>query len=474
MRRELISEADVDRAVAPGAHGPHPARRVRPGRHQPVRVHRARRDQLPGAPGVGAARRPASPSRCSSRECCLLPLDPRRHRTVAVVGTHADVNYTDWYSGSLPYACTVRDGLAETFGSRPDPVRRGRRPDRPAAGRPLPVRRRRRRAPESTRVSRVRRVRLGQRRGHPALDRQRDVPAGNDRRRRRLPARGELDRARPSGRCGRCSGSTSARTARWRCGRTARPATPTRARSPPSSELGPRAARFTVEKLVDGAADAADVAAAADAVVRGDRQPPAGQRPGDRGPDRPQARRPPTTACCARSTRPTTNTALVLVSSYPYAVGWADAHLPAVLWMSHGGQELGPCAGRRADRRGRPGRPAHPDLVPQRLRAAGHPRLRHHHQRRHLPVLPRHPALPVRARPVVHHVRVLQPGHVAALRRRRGHRDGDRVGHQHRPADRHRGGAALHPPAAVPGQAAAAPAARLREDRAASRASRGW
>jgi beta-glucosidase len=35
------------------------------------------------------------------------------------------------------------------------------------------------------------------------------------------------------------------------------------------------------------------------------------------------------------------STALVLVSSYPYAVSWAEVNLPAVLWTSHGGQELG-------------------------------------------------------------------------------------------------------------------------------------
>ncbi|MFC1421065.1 glycoside hydrolase family 3 C-terminal domain-containing protein [Streptacidiphilus cavernicola] len=34
-------------------------------------------------------------------------------------------------------------------------------------------------------------------------------------------------------------------------------------------------------------------------------------------------------------------TVLVLMSSYPYAVDWADAHLPAVVWTSHGGQETG-------------------------------------------------------------------------------------------------------------------------------------
>ena len=32
---------------------------------------------------------------------------------------------------------------------------------------------------------------------------------------------------------------------------------------------------------------------------------------------------------------------LVVVSSHPYAVDWADKHLPAVVWTSHGGQETG-------------------------------------------------------------------------------------------------------------------------------------
>jgi beta-glucosidase len=34
-------------------------------------------------------------------------------------------------------------------------------------------------------------------------------------------------------------------------------------------------------------------------------------------------------------------TVLVVTSSYPYAIGWADDHVPAILWSSHGGQEFG-------------------------------------------------------------------------------------------------------------------------------------
>ena len=87
-------------------------------------------------------------------------------------------------------------------------------------------------------------------------------------------------------------------------------------------------------------------------------------------------------------------TVVVVQSSYPYAISWAQDHVPAILWSSHGGQEFGHAladvlfgvvapAGRltqtwyasAADRR-----PA---------------RLRHHRGRRDVPVLPRHAALPV-------------------------------------------------------------------------------
>ena len=34
-------------------------------------------------------------------------------------------------------------------------------------------------------------------------------------------------------------------------------------------------------------------------------------------------------------------TALVVMSSYPFALDWAHEHLPAVVWMSHGGQDSG-------------------------------------------------------------------------------------------------------------------------------------
>jgi beta-glucosidase len=42
----------------------------------------------------------------------LLPLDPAAAGRIAVIGTHAGVLFEDWYSGTLPYAVTPHDGIA--------------------------------------------------------------------------------------------------------------------------------------------------------------------------------------------------------------------------------------------------------------------------------------------------------------------------------------------------------------------------
>ncbi|MEN2984566.1 MAG: glycoside hydrolase family 3 C-terminal domain-containing protein [Dictyoglomaceae bacterium] len=35
------------------------------------------------------------------------------------------------------------------------------------------------------------------------------------------------------------------------------------------------------------------------------------------------------------------NVVLLVISSYPYAITWAKEHIPAIIWSSHGGQEMG-------------------------------------------------------------------------------------------------------------------------------------
>ncbi|AXK35774.1 beta-glucosidase [Streptomyces armeniacus] len=45
-----------------------------------------------------------------------LPLDPGRVRKLAVVGPLADTLYTDWYSGTMPYEVTPREGIVRRLG----------------------------------------------------------------------------------------------------------------------------------------------------------------------------------------------------------------------------------------------------------------------------------------------------------------------------------------------------------------------
>ncbi|MCM4076258.1 glycoside hydrolase family 3 protein [Paractinoplanes hotanensis] len=325
MRRELIKEEDVDRAVRRAL-----TTRVRLGEFDPAG------ENPYGKIGAGVVNSPAhrelarEAARASitllKSECCLLPLDPARHRTVAVVGTHADRVFTDWYSGSLAYAVTVRDGLSEAV----ETVVHAEGVDRIA-------------------------LRLGGL--YLAADadgiRLTVEPAafdvfdwGNNVVTLRSTLNGRFLRA-ADGRIAADSPGPSAWVVTEMFTLGQRPDGSTTVHTHAGKEaitaqlgLGPRAARFALETLVDGAADAADLAATADAVVV-----VIGNHPlvnGRETEDRTDLQLPPTQERLVREVHAANReTALVLVSSYPYAIGWADAHLPAVLWMSHGGQELG-------------------------------------------------------------------------------------------------------------------------------------
>ncbi|WP_309110756.1 glycoside hydrolase family 3 C-terminal domain-containing protein [Saccharothrix sp.] len=242
------------------------------------------------------------------RDNFLLPLRPGAK--LAVVGTHADVVFQDWYSGTLPYAQTVLSGLSE-YG----PVSYAEGVDRVALraadGRYLGVR-------DGV-------VGLGERAGFDLFDwgdgvwtlrdavtakylgvsedgelvAQADTPGGWDVR--------ELFEPRAQ------DGGVVLRNA----------------------VQGTETEVFTVEPVVDGIAAAAEVAAEADAavVVVGNDPHINGRETQDRaGLGLPQAEL--VRAVLAANPR----TVLVVVSSYPYAL---DVDVPAVVWTAHGGQEQG-------------------------------------------------------------------------------------------------------------------------------------
>jgi beta-glucosidase len=332
LRRGLIQEEDVDRAIRRAL-----TLRIRLGEFDPHDANpyaEVTSDVINCPQHQQLAREAARESiTLLKAECCLLPLDPARHRTVAVVGPHAGVNYRDWYSGSLPYTVTVRDGLAEVFGT--DRVLYAEGVDRIA-------------------------LRLGDHYLAADADGVRLVDEvasfdvfdwGNGVVTLRSTLNRQFLRAD-----GTRLAADSAGPSEWVVhemfrldqrpdGTVALRAHASAGNPDPGSvtaqlELGPRAARFHVETLVDGAADAADVAASADAVLV-----VAGNHPlvnGRETEDRTDLKLPLAQDRLLREVYAANhNTALVLVSSYPFAVEWADVHLPVVLWMSHGGQELG-------------------------------------------------------------------------------------------------------------------------------------
>ncbi|MET7400534.1 glycoside hydrolase family 3 C-terminal domain-containing protein [Dactylosporangium sp. NPDC005572] len=112
-----------------------------------------------------------------------------------------------------------------------------------------------------------------------------------------------------------------------------------------SSEHLSDAARFGVEPVASGVEAA--VAAARDAdrvvVVLGNDPHINGRETVDRdGLALPPSQEALLRAVCAANPA----VVLVLVSSYPYAIDWAQDHVPAVLWTSHAGQELGSAVAR--------------------------------------------------------------------------------------------------------------------------------
>ncbi|WP_229401715.1 glycoside hydrolase family 3 C-terminal domain-containing protein [Micromonospora okii] len=273
----------------------------------------------------------------------LLPLRPRPGLRVAVLGPLADQVHTDWYSGTLPYAVSTLDALAGrldtvTHHSGADRIalRAGDRYVRCAAdadGGPLTLD-----APEATEATwfdvddwgrdtvALRSVANGR---HVGADEAGQV--ANDRSGPGGWVVRETFRFRP--------GPDGTVLLHHLAGDRYVAATPDgRLRA---DAVGPEdATAFTVELVTDGAAEAAALAADADvAVVALGNHPMVNGRETE---DRVNLALPAGQETLLRAVHAANpRTVLALTSSYPYAIGWAEEHLPAVLWSAHGGQEHG-------------------------------------------------------------------------------------------------------------------------------------
>ncbi|KJK48316.1 hypothetical protein UK23_17340 [Lentzea aerocolonigenes] len=269
----------------------------------------------------------------------LLPLDPRGSGKIAVIGTHADALFEDWYCGTFPYSVTPLDGIKQlhsgqtTFTEGIDRISLTT-----ADGRFLAF------SPEGEAVLEehwsdgsafdlfewgqdaitLRCVLTGKymaatREG--ALVTERDMPGGWD-----VLELFELVRVSDDV-CLLRNTVLDKYVAAHQDGIR-------------FADADCQAARWRLEVDRSGIAQAVAQAAAADvAIVVVGNDPHINGRETQ---DRVDLDLPPGQVDLIRAVRHVNpRTVLVVVSSYPYALVWEDEHVPAILWSSHGGQEFG-------------------------------------------------------------------------------------------------------------------------------------
>jgi beta-glucosidase len=331
LGRGLIDESDVDRAVRRQL-----SVRLRLGEFDPdLDPYASIGPEVIDCPEHRAlALRAATESVVLLKNDGLLPLDAARAPRIAVIGPLADTLYEDWYSGTMPYQSTIASGLDAALG---------------------------RQGGEVVHVPGVDRITLrsssnGELLGGTAFD---VVDWGG----------GVLTlRSADTGRYLRVTDTDAALVAdrdqikswdvhetfhlepdsadrdavRLRSVLTGRYAVvdPAGGRVTATAQGPETAERWHYELLRHGVTTAQAVAEAADVaiVVLGNHPLIDGRETQDRaGIALPKTHEALLRAVAA--VRP--ETALVVLSSYPYALDWAHEHLPAVVWTSHGGQETG-------------------------------------------------------------------------------------------------------------------------------------
>ncbi|WP_405813889.1 glycoside hydrolase family 3 C-terminal domain-containing protein [Streptomyces sp. NBC_01390] len=327
LERGLIDETDIDRAVRRQLQ-----LRFRLGEFDPdLDPYAGIGPEVIDSPEHRAlALRAATESVVLLKNDGLLPFRTDRTPRIAVIGPLADAVYEDWSSGTLPYRVGVASGLRATA---PDVVTvegldrialRSRTTGEPLGATAYDV------AEWGDGVLTLRDATTGR-----YLTRTDDdsLAADHEMIKSWFVDERFLLEPDPHG---------DADTVLLRNVRTGRYAAvdPADGRATVTADTPREAERWQRELLRDGRAEARSAAAAADvAVVVLGNHPLINGRETE---DRTGTALPATQEALLRevaAVRP--ETALVVMSSYPYALDWADEHLPAVVWTSHGGQETG-------------------------------------------------------------------------------------------------------------------------------------
>ncbi|TCC50605.1 carbohydrate-binding protein [Kribbella capetownensis] len=334
LERGLLAEVDIDQAVRHTL-----AVRFRLGEFDPADLEETPAVEVVGGPAHRQLARDAARQSIVllKHECQVLPLSAESTRRVAVVGPLADVLFQDWYSGTLPYQVTARTGLAERLG--PDTVEFCEGADRielrthdGCLG-----------AHEDGSVT------LASSGAFDLFD------FGGGAWTLRSPRTGAYVTVNDSGLLTAdhpgpnswevketfelvATGHATSILRHHNSGRFVTVGADGLAMA--TAVDAEAATAFEIVTVVDGAAQAAQLAAAADVaiVVVGNHPLVNGRETEDRaGLDLPAAQERLLRAVHAANSR----TVLVMSSSYPFSIEWAEEHVPAVLWSGHGGQEYG-------------------------------------------------------------------------------------------------------------------------------------
>lgn len=328
LDRGLIDESDVDRAVRRQLEI-----RFRLGEFDPgLDPYATIGEEVIDCPEHRAlALRSATESVVLLRNTGLLPLDVARTRRIAVIGPLADTLCEDWYSGTLPYQVTVADGLQAVLGQRDGEVIVEEGADRIAlrsrtsgellGKTPFDV------LDWGGGVLTFRSVENGR---YLSLKREDDSLVADQVQIKSWDVC-ETFRLVPA--------DDSVLVQNVLTGRYA-VVDPVDGRVSVTADTPETAERWESELLRDGTAEALAAAMSADVavVVLGNHPLIHGRETEDRaGIALPDAQE----SLLRAVANVRKDTALVVMSSYPYALDWADEHLPAVVWTSHGGQEAG-------------------------------------------------------------------------------------------------------------------------------------
>ena len=112
LDRKLITEADIDKAVGNVLLG-----RFKLGEFDDEHPYKNMEVEVDSEKSREINREAAKEQMCLLRNNGILPIRRYKAKKIAVIGPLADENYCDWYTGRASYAISIKDGMENEYGA---------------------------------------------------------------------------------------------------------------------------------------------------------------------------------------------------------------------------------------------------------------------------------------------------------------------------------------------------------------------